>query len=161
MVQIAGISFLDKFDHFVKETLRMKEYMRYMDDFFMTAQTKEELEKALSEINTYLNYLGLSTHPTKTKIFHQNTKMRILGFDFHVTKTGKVIMQIDPKNVKDRRKNIYRCAQLVHNGEMTREKSDELFRAWLNHASKGDNPETIKRMREYYQFCMEQTQTQT
>ena len=30
MVQIAGISFLDKFDHFVKETLRMKEYMRYI-----------------------------------------------------------------------------------------------------------------------------------
>lgn len=85
----------------------------------------------------------------------QNKKMRVLGFDFHVTKTGKVIMQIDPKNVKDRRKNIYRCAQLVHKGEMTREKADEMFRAWLNHASKGDNPKMIKRMHEYYQQCME------
>lgn len=64
-------------------------------------------------------------------------------------------MQIDPKNVKDRRKNIYRCAQLVHKGEMTREKADEMFRAWLNHASKGDNPKMIKRMHEYYQQCME------
>ena len=155
MVQIAGISFLDKFDHFVKETLRMKEYMRYMDDFFMVAQTKEELEEVLPKINSYLNALGLSTHPTKTKIFHQNKKMRVLGFDFHVTKTGKVIMQIDPKNVKDRRKNIYRCAQLVHKGETTREKADEMFRAWLNHASKGDNPKMIKRMHEYYQQCME------
>lgn len=155
MVQIAGISFLDKFDHFVKETLRMKEYMRYMDDFFMVAQTKEELEEVLPKINSYLNALGLSTHPTKTKIFHQNKKMRVLGFDFHVTKTGKVIMQIDPKNVKDRRKNIYRCAQLVRKGEMTREKADEMFRAWLNHASKGDNPKMIKRMHEYYQQCME------
>lgn len=155
MVQIAGISFLDKFDHFVKETLRMKEYMRYMDDFFMVAYTKEELEKVLPEINTYLNYLGLSTHPVKTKIFHQNKKMRVLGFDFNVTKTGKVIMQIDPKNVKDRRKNIYRCAQLVRKGEMTRAKADEMFRAWLNHAGKGDNPKMIKRMHEYYQQCME------
>lgn len=133
----------------------MKEYMRYMDDFFMVAQTKEELEEVLPKINSYLNALGLSTHPTKTKIFHQNKKMRVLGFDFHVTKTGKVIMQIDPKNVKDRRKNIYRCAQLVHKGEMTREKADEMFRAWLNHASKGDNPKMIKRMHEYYQQCME------
>ncbi len=155
MVQIAGISFLDRFDHSVKEILRMKEYVRYMDDFFMVAQTREELEKVLPDINSYLNYLGLCTHPIKTKIFHQNKKMRVLGFDFHVTKTGKVIMQIDPKNVKDRRKNIYRCAQLVHKGEMTREKADEMFRAWLNHASKGDNPQMIKRMHKYYLQCME------
>lgn len=109
LIQLAKHHF-HKFDHFVKETLRMKEYMRYMDDFFMVAQTKEELEEVLPKINSYINALGLSTHPTKTKIFYQNKKMRVLGFDFHVTKTGKVIMQIDPKNVKDRRKNIYRCA---------------------------------------------------
>lgn len=156
MVQIAGISFLDKFDHYVKEALRMREYMRYMDDFFMVARTREELEVVLPKINEYLSGVGLSTHPTKTKIFHQNRKMRVLGFDFHVTPTGKVIMQIDPKNVKDRRKNIFRCAQKVRKGEMTREKADEMFRAWLNHAGKGDNPHMIIRMKEYYYRCMEE-----
>ena len=44
MVQIAGISLLDKTDHYIKEVLRQKYYLRYMDDSMMIAQTKEELE---------------------------------------------------------------------------------------------------------------------
>lgn len=34
MVQIAGISVLDRMDHAIKEELRQKYYLRYMDDFF-------------------------------------------------------------------------------------------------------------------------------
>ena len=155
MVQIAGISFLDKFDHFVKETLRRKAYMRYMDDFFIVGKTAEELKNVLVEIQKYLGFIGLTVHPKKTRIFHQKAKMKILGFSFYVTKTGKVIMQIDPKNIKDRRKNIYRCAQLVKAGKMTRAKADELFASWLAHAVKGDNPHAIERMKKYYMQCMD------
>lgn len=155
MVQIAGISFLDKFDHFVKETLRRKEYMRYMDDFFIIGKTEEELQNVLVDIQKYLSFIGLTTHPKKTRILHQKSKMKVLGFSFYVTKTGKVIMQIDPKNIKDRRKNIYRCAQLVKAGKMTRAKADELFTSWLAHATKGDNPHAIERMKKYYLQCME------
>lgn len=64
-------------------------------------------------------------------------------------------MQIDPKNIKDRRKNIYRCAQLVKAGKMTRAKADELFASWLAHAVKGDNPHAIERMKKYYMQCMD------
>lgn len=154
MVQIAGIAFLDGFDHFVKEVLHKKEYMRYMDDFFIVAKTEEELESALSDIKKYLGFLGLCVHPNKTKILHQQNKMKVLGFQFFVTKSGKVVMQIDPKNVKDRRKNIRRCATLVHNGEMTRVKADEMFNAWLNHAIKGDNPHMIASMKCFYRQYM-------
>ena len=59
------------------------------------------------------------------------------------------------KNIKDRRKNIYRCAQLVKAGKMTRAKADELFTSWLAHATKGDNPHAIERMKKYYLQCME------
>lgn len=33
LIQIAGISVLDKMDHMIKERLHTKYYMRYMDDF--------------------------------------------------------------------------------------------------------------------------------
>ena len=32
MVQIAGIAYMDDLDHFIKEKLKIKEYVRYMDD---------------------------------------------------------------------------------------------------------------------------------
>lgn len=156
MVQIAGISFLDRFDHFVKEMLHRKEYLRYMDDFLIIGKTEAELRRVLDEIQKYLHFIGLSTHPKKTRIFHQKSRMKVLGFSFYVTRTGKVIMQVDPKNIKDRRKNIYRCSRLVKAGKMTWAKADELFTAWLAHAAKGDNPRAIERIKKYYLQCMEE-----
>ena len=34
MVQIAGIAYLNKLDHYIKERMRRKIYIRYMDDFY-------------------------------------------------------------------------------------------------------------------------------
>lgn len=135
--------------------LSLEKANQYMDDFFIIGKTEEELRSVLTDVQKYLGFIGLTVHPKKTRIFHQKTKIRVLGFSFYVTRTGKVIMQIDPKNIKDRRKNIYRCAQLVKAGKMTRAKADELFTSWLAHAAKGDNPHAIERIKKYYQQCME------
>jgi len=35
MVQIAGISYLDEVDHYMKEVVRVKNYIRYMDDILV------------------------------------------------------------------------------------------------------------------------------
>ena len=35
MVQIAGIALLNKLDHYVKEKLHVRYYIRYMDDFWI------------------------------------------------------------------------------------------------------------------------------
>lgn len=35
MVQIAGISLLDRLDHFIKEKLHIKDYIRVMDDMVL------------------------------------------------------------------------------------------------------------------------------
>ena len=41
MIQIAGIAFLDEVDHYIKERLRIKHYIRYMDDFILIHKDKE------------------------------------------------------------------------------------------------------------------------
>lgn len=43
MVQIAGISVLDELDHYIKEVLRIKYYIRYMDDFILIHESEEYL----------------------------------------------------------------------------------------------------------------------
>ena len=44
MVQIAGISLLNKLDHFIKEQLHVKYYIRYMDDLWILWHDLEELQ---------------------------------------------------------------------------------------------------------------------
>jgi len=52
--------YLDAFDRFVKETLRVGAYVRYMDDMALWSDTAEELESALTRGREFLgDHLGL------------------------------------------------------------------------------------------------------
>ena len=64
--------------------------------------------------------------------------------------TGKVIMIIDPKNVKERRRILRRLVRKAKQGELTKAKVDECYYAWRNHASKGNSFKLLQRMDKYY-----------
>lgn len=52
--QYGGNLYLSLFDHWIKETKRVKYYYRYMDDVVIFAKTKEELHALKREIDVYL-----------------------------------------------------------------------------------------------------------
>lgn len=69
---------LNEFDQFVKNKLKVKNYLRYTDDFVIVADNKSYLENIISPISTFLHKrLRLTLHPRKITIrkFHQ-------GIDF-------------------------------------------------------------------------------
>ena len=51
--------YLNDFDHYIKETLRIKHYFRYYDDIVILGNSKEYLRAALSHIATFLAKLKL------------------------------------------------------------------------------------------------------
>ncbi len=52
--------FLQPFDHYVKEVLKVAFYMRYMDDIVIFGRNKRELHKNFKEIEKYLAEIGLT-----------------------------------------------------------------------------------------------------
>ncbi len=46
--------YLNKFDHFVKRELKIKGYLRYVDDFVLFADSKEKLQDSYKRIKAYL-----------------------------------------------------------------------------------------------------------
>ena len=155
LIQIAGISVLDGFDHFVKEQLRVKLYIRYMDDFMMISHDREYLESCMAKAKGYLQGLGFELHEKKTRVYPLSEGIRFLGFDYYLTETGKVLMIIDPKNVKRERKKLRRLVEKSKRGYLPKEKVDESYRAWRNHASKGNSFQLLRRMDTYYKSLWE------
>ncbi len=150
MVQIAGISVLDDLDHYIKEELRIKAYERYMDDFILIHESEEYLEHCKRKIEEKLNEIGFSFNEKKTKVQSIRKGITFLGFTFKLTETGKVIMIINPKNVKQERKKLYRLVQQAKRGEKTKAKVDECYYGWRNHAQKGSSTKLLRRMDKYY-----------
>ncbi|MBX2893591.1 MAG: RNA-directed DNA polymerase [Saprospiraceae bacterium] len=60
-------AYLNRFDHFVKETLRVPGYIRYVDDFVLFAESKAQLRLWKAERERYLAGLRLLLHPAKTR----------------------------------------------------------------------------------------------
>lgn len=87
--------YLTPFDHFIKEELNIKYYCRYMDDFIIFGNSKEELHKYLSKIEDYMyNNLKVTLHtPVINKI---RNGVPFLGF--RIFKDRIKILQKTKKN---------------------------------------------------------------
>lgn len=150
IIQIAGISVLDGIDHFVKERLRVRHYMRYMDDMVLISDSREELQAWLTEIKARLAEIGFEAHPTKTKITALNDGVMWLGYRYRLTESGKVVMTLDPDRVNAARRKYYRLVKQAKQGKITKEKVDQSFQCWRNHASKGDGRRMLRNMDRFY-----------
>ncbi len=151
LIQIAGISLLDKTDHFIKEHLRIKYYLRYMDDFILIHKDKEYLIECLRRIETELSKVKCSKNEKKTRIVTLKEGISFLGFDFRLTDTGKVLMLLRSENVKQERKRLRHMARKIRHGAGTYEKLEEMFEAWKAHAVKGNTYKVVRRMTGYYE----------
>lgn len=151
LVQIAGISMLDGMDHYIKEQLHAKYYLRYMDDFLVIHHSREQLEEIKRQIEAYLHGLKFEINQKKTKIYPMSKGIDFLGFRFSLTDTGKVLMQIRPDNVKRERKKLFRLVGRSLRGEMPRSSVDDSYQAWRTHAGKGNSYRLLQRMDAYYE----------
>lgn len=150
MVQIAGISLLNDIDHYIKERLHVKHYLRYMDDFTLLHEDKEFLERCLIAIESRLNDIGFEINHKKTAIRKLKDGFRFLGFDYRITETGKIIMTVNSASVEHERKKLYRMVQKCKRGEMDRAKADECFNSWKAFAMEGNSYRLIERLNKYY-----------
>ncbi len=78
--QLFSNVYLNDFDHFVKRTLGVEHYGRYVDDFFIIHPSKQFLVDAIEKIRTYLaDNLGIRVHPRKVYLQHVRRGVTFLG----------------------------------------------------------------------------------
>lgn len=150
LIQIAGISILNEYDHYAKEQLHAHYYIRYMDDFLIIHHDKDYLKDCIARTKEHLKRMEFELNPKKTRLYKLSEGIEFLGFRFSLTDTGKVLMQICPNNVKRERKKLRRLVAKSKKGGLPRDKVDESYAAWRNHASKGNSYKLLQRMDAFY-----------
>lgn len=150
LIQIAGIAALDKLDHYIKEKLKIKYYLRYMDDSIILNESKEYLEYCLKQIKMELNKIGFEVNPGKTRIYKITDKIPFLGFNFNLTKTGKVLMIIKPSKIKQVKKHLKHLVKRSKNNKMTKQEVDTCFKSCIAFIKKGNSYNTINKLKAYY-----------
>lgn len=79
--QIFANIYMDRFDQFIKHTLRVRNYARYTDDFVIISDDRVYLENLLFPIREFLRTeLHLELHPKKVIIKKHNQGVDFLGY---------------------------------------------------------------------------------
>lgn len=76
--QILAIFYLNDMDHFIKENLKIKYYVRYQDDFLLFHNSKSYLKFCHTQIKLFLQKEGLTLNK-KTRIYNNNNNFIFLG----------------------------------------------------------------------------------
>lgn len=79
--------FLEGFDHFVKEELKIKYYVRYVDDMVLLDSNKRKLRKAIQAIEKYLERIGLKLKANYQVWKAHSRPIDFVGFRFYKDKT--------------------------------------------------------------------------
>jgi len=79
--QILVNVYMNEFDQFMKQELKVKYYIRYADDFVILSDDKKYLKNLLIQINSFLNSkLKLELHPNKVSIETYSSGVDFLGW---------------------------------------------------------------------------------
>lgn len=151
VTQLVELAVLDDLDHYIKEQLHIKHYIRYNDDFILVHENKDYLRKCKTLIEERVTALGLKLSPKKTQLFPITQPIHFLGFSFRLTATGKVVMKVLPEKVSHERRKLRKLVERAKSGLLTREQVDECFKSWKAHAEQGDTYNLVNRMYKYYQ----------
>lgn len=91
--QILAVYYLNDLDHFIKEKLRIKCYVRYMDDFILFHEDREYLKYCLGEIEKKLAEVKLKLNK-KTQMIEIHHGFCFLGYRF-ILKDKKLLILLN------------------------------------------------------------------
>lgn len=152
--QLVEMAVLDDLDHFIKERLRAKHYVRYMDDFVLIHESKEYLKTCWGQIEAYLNSLGFELNK-KTTMYPLEQGVRMLKWRFILTDTGKVIRQIEHRKVSKQRRKMRKLYAKELNGDVEPGTTKKSLDSWLANAEHGDTYKIREGMEKYYKELTE------
>lgn len=72
--QILAIFYLNDVDHYIKEELKFKYYIRYMDDILIVDTDKEKLNKSFKLIEREINKLNLELN-SKSNLYKMSNDL--------------------------------------------------------------------------------------
>jgi RNA-directed DNA polymerase len=120
--------YLNPFDHFVKRELKCRAYLRYVDDFLVFADTKEQLWQWRTAMIDKLVELRLTLHAEQAQVYPCRTGLPFLGFrvypDYRRVKRRKVIQY---------RRKLGHILALMGKNPDEFPKLDSSVQGWINH----------------------------
>lgn len=125
--------YLNELDQFVKRELRCKAYVRYVDDFLLFAENKQQLWKWKAAIRERLFKLRLVMHEKSSTVYPVKSGVPYLGF--RLFPEYRLLKRKNGVNFQRRLCRYYREYQ---RGEIDKTTLNQRVKGWIAHVENAD-----------------------
>lgn len=150
--QLFANLYLSPFDHFAKRHLKLKHYLRYVDDFTAFSDDHQELADARMAMEDYLATLRLKMHPTKSQLFETRYGANFVGF------------RVLPDRIRVRNDNLSRARRRMkqlqrdyETGLITLKPLVQRLQSWEAHLMHGDTHRLRRKLFDAYPFRLKES----
>ena len=128
--QLFANIYLNELDQFVKHGLRIKYYIRYMDDFLVLDYDKREIRRIKEKIREFLqDKLKLELHPKKANLFPASKGIDFLGY--RIFGSHRLLRKNTVKRFIKRTKTYQKK---LNKESLSQEKFNNSLQSWLAYA---------------------------
>jgi len=125
--------YLNQLDHFIKDELGIKKYVRYVDDFAVFSDDKLFLKELRQKIELELEKYRLRIHPVKSQITHATYGENFLGFRIFPNK-----IRVKSDNLRRARRRMKDLQDDYKNGLKGMDEIGQSIQSWVSHLNYGD-----------------------
>ena len=135
--QIIAVMYLDKLNHFIKEKLKIKYYVLYMEDGVLIHQDKEYLKYCKEEISKFISSIKLNLNIRKTRVDSIKNGLDFLGFKFYIV-NNRIVLKVRNETKKKFKKKMEKVNKLYEKNLITFKERKCIFDSYIGHLSYGD-----------------------
>lgn len=147
--QLVELAVLDDLDHYIKERLHIRHYVRYMDDLLLFHESKEYLMQFRKLIEEQLNLIGLELNK-KTVIYPLKQGIKFLQWRFILSASGKITMRIGSDKMGKQRRRIKKLIEKELRGDIDPGTTYNSLVAWKANANRGNTYYQQQRMTQFF-----------
>ncbi len=129
--QVVGVYYPNRIDTYVKFVRRMKYYGRYMDDFYLISDNKEDILSVFDDICRIAAELGIHINTKKTHISRLDKTNKYLQIKYNLTKSGHLIKRVNPKRVTKIRQKMLSLKEKLDSQEIDYDLIEDMFKSWM------------------------------
>ena len=130
--QLLALLYTSDLDHYAKEELFLKFYIKYMDDIVFLLPTMESAMEAFDNIVSFLRSKGLEPNP-KSRIVPLEHGIKFLKVNFKLTPTGAVRHKISADSINRELKRITVLLNLYKEHQIDFDYLLQHFNSWVGH----------------------------
>jgi len=134
--------YLSPFDHFLKEELGCRAYLRYVDDFALFSDSKRQLQQWQTALAGFLESYRLKLHPRRVQIAPSHGAHRFLGQI--VSRSHRRVTGENVRRFRRRLRSWEHCPPANLRARIA---------GWVGHARQADTRALMESLREPLQCC--------